>query len=124
MFLATAHTPCKDEVFLQLQQRLSQAQAECALHLETKNELARELQAVNSDLVEQRRTFKISLDQADHTTATLTAALAEAQQRLKAMEYRTGVEAQDAGAVPSPPSTDITSELEKAWHLTGNVSVS
>ena len=49
--------------------------AENALHLETKTALARELESAQSDLHDQRATFKASLQTADSTIAQLSAQL-------------------------------------------------
>ena len=56
-----------------LKRKLTDAQSEAALHLQTKNDLARELESMRVDLTDQRKTFKASLAAADATIATLTA---------------------------------------------------
>ena len=56
-----------------LKRKLADAQSEASLHLQTKNDLARELESMRVDLTDQRKTFKASLAAADATIASLTA---------------------------------------------------
>ncbi len=57
-----------------------------ALHLETKNELARELESSQADLQEQRRAFKHGLAEADQKCAALTSQLREAMRTIDALK--------------------------------------
>eukprot|EP00042_Codosiga_hollandica_P040410 m.347547 g.347547 ORF g.347547 m.347547 type:complete len:794 (-) comp55857_c0_seq1:210-2591(-) len=61
----------------EFKKRITQFKAEIALHIESKNDLARDLESARSDLFDQRATFKKSLEQSDATIAQLRAKLAE-----------------------------------------------
>ena len=76
---APAPMPASEEGDVaKLRTRIAQQQAEIALHIETKNELARELDSARSDIKEQRDAFRRSLAEADSKLRDLEARLASA----------------------------------------------
>lgn len=98
-----------------LKNKLSQALAESALHLQTKNELSRELQSALSDLADQRKTFRTSLDESDRNCADLALQLRDARaliERLRSNPSDDGL-SQDAQAKSNQKTVDIQEEIER-----------
>lgn len=85
-----------------LRRQVGALEAEIVLHKETKDQLARDLDAARSDLADQRRTFKASL-------ASLSSKNTDLETRLKLLQQQQPPPPQTASAAPSgsdaPPET-------------------